>query len=85
MRDFARLLQAEAVDASLADDLRRAYDAALFSFKSGEQLAHDPFLISQLVRIACAGVSAETLAEVLGHGPLRRTRSSRPSTGKWPA
>jgi hypothetical protein len=66
-RSLARFLHWLANDALARGDSKTAYHAVELSFLASEQLFKEPFLISQLVRLAMRGTACETLTMCLAH------------------
>lgn len=66
-RGMVRLLHWSANDALARKDAKAAYHAVELSLGAAEQLAKEPFIISQLVRLAMRGQAFDTLAMCLGH------------------
>lgn len=69
-RALVRLLHWSANDALARKDAKTAYHAVALGLGASEQLSKEPFLISQLVRLAMRGQACETLAMCLGHAAV---------------
>ncbi len=69
-REFSHLLKAETLQAIGEGDNDRAVAAIVDGLLLSEMLRDEPLLITQLVRIAIAGVAIESLATLLAHVDL---------------
>jgi hypothetical protein len=67
-RNVARLLAADAAIRSLDGDLDGALDSCRAMLNTGRSIGDEPFLISQLVRIAIGSVAMRSTRRVLGQG-----------------
>jgi hypothetical protein len=84
-RNLARLLHWKANDALGRGDVEKAYHAVWLSLESSEQLAAEPLLISQLVRMAMQGAACESLSMCLRHAPVPEAtfRAIDKRLGSW--
>jgi hypothetical protein len=69
-RSFARLLQVEVLQSLGSGDADRAVAAVQDMFALSEMLRDEPFVITQLVRVAIGSVAAKSLETVLAHHDL---------------
>ncbi len=65
LRQSARLLQIEAFVAAEDGDTRRALDAVTAALAVGNSIRQEPVLISQLVRIACHGITLDAVKRMV--------------------
>jgi len=70
LRDCARLLHADALFRAGSGDYATAIEDIVAGFKLGAAVAGEPILISQLVRIAVAGVASDALQLAFQPGDL---------------
>ena len=66
IRHFSRLLRVETLLAALEGDPDRACEALMDGLATHRPLQQEPILISQLVRIACNGITLDALNDTLG-------------------
>jgi len=69
-RDFARLLQMDVLQSLGKGDGDRAVDAVRELFALSEMLRDEPFMITQLVRVAIGSVAVKSLETLLAHHDL---------------
>ncbi len=67
-REVANLLEYDALLAAMENDTDAGIRSAHAALNVGRSLGDEPLLISQLVRMACGGVSTRTAAQVLAWG-----------------
>lgn len=65
VRQAVRLLQIEAFVAAEDGDTRRALDAVTAALAAGNSVRREPVLISQLVHIACHGITVSTVNRMI--------------------
>ncbi len=70
LRQGVRLLQIEALVAVEDGDTRRALDAVAAAIAAGNSVRQEPILISQLVRVACHGVTLEAVSRMMSMAAL---------------
>lgn len=68
VRNFARLLQADAIGRAMTGDYAGAVDDLLAGMKLSEAVADEPILISQLVRIAMDGIMYDAFQNTFDPG-----------------
>jgi len=69
-RDLSRLLHADVLHSLALGNRDRAVAAIAENLDLGELLREEPFIISQLVRAAIAGVAVRSLQPLIGHATL---------------
>jgi hypothetical protein len=67
-RDFARMLAAKAQQQAQNGQTDLALQTVLTGFRTAKSLRDEPFLISQLVRVAIDGIALASLEDVLNQG-----------------
>jgi hypothetical protein len=71
-REVVALLEYDALLCALEDDAESGFDAAHAALNAGRSIADEPFLVSQLVRLACCRISSQSAMQVLAWGEPRR-------------
>ena len=71
-REVAALLEYDALLSALENDTEAGLDAAHAALNVGRSIADEPFLISQLVRLACCRLSTQSAMQVLAWGEPRK-------------
>ena len=70
VRQSVRLLQVEAYVAAEDGDTRRVLEAVIAALAAGNSVRQEPVLISQLVRIACHGITLVAVRRAMGIAPF---------------
>lgn len=88
-RVLAGALRCDAEAAALTGDPDGAIDRALAVLNAGRAVGDEPFLISQVVRLACRRLAARTAVQVLAWGqpadaPLARLQAGLAAEGREP-
>jgi hypothetical protein len=71
-REVTALLEYDALLAALENDAESGIDASLAALNVGRSISDEPFLISQLVRLACTRISIQSAMQVLAWGEPRK-------------
>jgi hypothetical protein len=71
-REVTALLEYDALLAALDNDAEGGIDASLAALNVGRSISDEPFLISQLVRLACTRISIQSAMQVLAWGEPRK-------------
>jgi hypothetical protein len=76
VREVARLLELDALRWGQKGDVENALRSAAGAFNAGRSFGDEPFIISQLVRIACIGMASSAIERALALGePSEKTLS----------
>src|ERR1035441_7349198 len=81
LRQAARLLELESIKNTEEQHPQPAVESVVASLGVSRSLNQEPTLISYLVRIACQGITLESLERILNRMPLTDARLSRLAAG----